>query len=368
MRLFIVIAFILTAPSETFAASEPWSMDLSVFGEIFGYIMAQYMGYLAAVHSDLMMIFRSPMRILLAIYIVYVGCRLILEGYRELRGAMFTCMYISIVYATFFEWNNYADYVVLPIFNLGLELSAFFISAGDGVSINTVHDIFQVLSDVSLHFFAAIHMFSPKGSVFLNAGAYIVYFLAVAPLYMAFFVFNLLFFYLFAMSFLGMIIFFIIGGPVIMLAALRKAHGILIAWMKGVLNYFLQAVFVAAGMGILLTGLIDLVDVLESQAAAGANILSFIYLKAIIWIMFSIAVLLKAPSYAAHMSSSNGGGSSSVLGATMATVSVVMSGAFYGNYMADQFAPGRKHEKKKLSGEEATRILNQERNIRGGGR
>jgi hypothetical protein len=362
MKLLSPFLLIVFLHSDAFAVDLS-TTEASVFDVVFKFVLAMHMKYLGTIYVKLMACFLVPIRIMMAMYILYVAYSVATEGYREWRGVLFTCVYISLAYASLMEWGFYSEYIVKPTIELGLDLSAFFISVSDKTIISSTSDLFQTLDKMLEQIFAAIEMYAPKGHFLMNAGSYLIYLIAALPLYICFILLNLLFFYLFTISFVGMFVFLVIGGPILMMAAFRHCHGIVKTWFKAMMNYLFSIIFISIVMGIYLNGLLELVELSQEQALAGVSILSILYLKVMVWCIFAILCLRMAPTYASQLCNSIGGSPGSLMSVTLATTSLVLSGAIYG-----ERGPMSGSFKQNSPSLNATEILNKERNIRGSDR
>ena len=285
--------------------------------------------YITKLYGLLMEYFKYPFRIILLAYIFYVAKCVSADGFGKAKELVYTCLSVAFMYSALLEWEIYGEYVVKTILLLGIKLSGFFISISDMNAYADPRDVFVALDKLALQFFHGIESAAPEGNFLVNAGRYVSYAIAAVPLFVLFAAMYMAFFIIFTIAFFGIFILLVIGGPILLLAAIKEMRTLLWAWLRGIANYLLLAIFVSIIMGITLMGLIESMTLFHDNAANGFGFLNVEYLKLLIWCGFSLGMLLKAPDFAAHMSGAAAGSTSGIAGGLSA-----VSGVFAGSALS----------------------------------
>nr|WP_287412658.1 type IV secretion system protein [Pseudodesulfovibrio sp.] len=319
--------------------------DYGVSANIFSNLILMNTQYVSAIYGELMESFGMFFRAFVTLYIVCTGYKFYkAESKMSVYDLLISCIIASSLYAVIFEWTWYYDFVIETAVNLTLDASSFFISSaptsGGSEGFGNVHEVFRSLDQTVIDFFRAIEDLSPKGNFLTNAWRYFCFILAMIPLFTIFMAMYASFFVIFGIAFFSMFIFFIMGGPCFLFVAFKETRHIFITWCRGLLNYMLLAALAAIVMGICGKGISEAVLAFTMQSETVSIIVSDSYLKILIWCAFCLAMILKSPDFAAHMTGTIAGSTSGIAGALSAGTSALAGGLFVGSKMAGGAAGG----------------------------
>ena len=332
-KVALALLVVICVSSQSFASDaylylpEYHGNEIGPLWAIFFKIFELNIKYITKSYELLMEYFKYPFRMILLAYIFYVAKCVSTEGFGKVKELVYTCLYITFMYSALLEWKIYGEYVVRTILLLGLKLSGFFISISDMGAYAAPHDVFVALDKLALQFFHGIESAAPEGNLLVNAGRYMSYVIAAIPLFVLFAAMYMAFFIIFTIAFFGIFVLLVIGGPILLLAAIKKTRTLLWAWLRGIANYLLLAIFVSIIMGVTLMGLVDSMKLFHDNVMNGFGFLNVEYLKLLIWCGFSLGMLLKAPDFAAHMSGAAAGSTSGIAGGLSAVSGVFAGGA-----------------------------------------
>lgn len=313
--------------------------EYGISAAIFSNLIVMNTKYVQNIYGNLMESFGLFFRAFVTLYTVYVGYRFYkAESKASVYDLLISYLIAAGIYAVVFEWTWFYDVIIETSVNLTLDLASFVISSAtslDGaINYNNVHEVFKSLDQTVIDFYTAIQSLSPKGNFITNAWRYVCFGLAMIPLFMAFLAMYAAFFVIFGVAFFSMFIFYVMGGICLLFAAFHETRHIFFTWVRGLLNYMLLAVFAAVIMGICGKGINDSVAIFATQSETASVIVSEAYLKVLIWCAFCLAMILKAPDFAAHMTGTMAGSTSGIAGALSAGTSALGGGILAGGKLA----------------------------------
>ncbi|KAB1437301.1 type IV secretion system protein [Pseudodesulfovibrio senegalensis] len=300
--------------------------EAGIAGSIFTQLIGLNNIYLNSIYSTLMDYFCTPLRIGMLIYTLYIAYSLSTKGWEAMKSLTATYLYFLFLYSAFLEFSFFYENIVDVTIKTTMNLSSFFISAGEAKEYTNVHEVFNKLDDTAMNFFQAIQKIAPDETFITNAGKYFTYAIAAIPLFALFIGMYTAFFVIFSIAIFSMYVFFVYGGPVFFLAAFPQTRSILKTWFRGLLNYALLVITASIIMGITASNLVDAIAQFQKQATSGESIFNLAYLKILIWCGFSLATILKSPDFAAHMTGSMAGSTTGIAGALSATSGAVGGG------------------------------------------
>ena len=313
--------------------------DYGISATVFSNLILMNTQYVASIYGALMDSFGAFFRAFVILYIVWTGYRFYkAESRASVQDLLISCVLASTIYSAVFEWTWYYDTVIETVVELTLNISSFLISAAphaigsDGYG--SVHEVFKSLDQTVIGFFGAIQDLSPKGNFLINAWRYFSFVLAMLPLFVVFLAMYTAFFVIYGMAFFSLFIFFVMGGICFLFAAFKETRHIFYTWCRGLLNYMLIAILAALVMGICGKGISEAVAAFTLQSQTISVIVSDSYLKILIWCAFCLAMILKTPDFAAHMTGSMSGSTTGIAGALTAGTSALGGGIFVGSKMA----------------------------------
>lgn len=312
--------------------------EYGVSAAIFNSLILMNSQYIEAVYADLMNSFGLFFRAFFVLYTVFTGYKWYKANSSfSAYDLIISYIIVASVYSCVLEMSWFYDVVIETTLNLTLDLSSFFISATNnlplGEDISNVHELFKHLDATVLNFFNALENMAPKGVWLTNAWRYVCFVVAMLPLFMTFLAMYVAFFAIFGMAFFSMFIFFIVGGICMLFAAFPETRHIFYTWLRGLLNYMLLAVFAAVIMGICGKGIGDAVAVFTAQSEAAPVFVSDAYLKILVWCAFCLAMILKAPDFAAHLTGSMAGSTTGIAGGMSASASALGGGLWTASKM-----------------------------------
>lgn len=313
--------------------------DYGISATVFSNLILMNTQYVASIYGALMESFGMFFRAFVVLYIVWTGYKFYkAESRATVYDLVISCAIASAIYSAVFEWNWYYNTVIETVVELTLDISSFLISAAphaigsDGYG--SVHEVFKSLDQTVVDFFSAIQALSPKGNFLINAWRYFSFILAMLPLFTVFLAMYAAFFVIYGIAFFSMFIFFVMGGICMLFAAFKETRHVFYTWCRGLLNYMLIAISAALVMGICGKGISEAVSAFTLQSQTISVIVSDSYLKILIWCAFCLAMILKTPDFAAHMTGSMAGSTTGIAGGLTAATSALGGGIFAGSKMA----------------------------------
>ncbi len=299
--------------------------------------------YVFSVYESLMTSFGIFFRALIVLYTVYVGYVFYKSESRfSVCDMILSYLITASVYSVVFEWSWFYSVIIKTTLNMTLDTASFFISAAtsnDAMgNFGSIHDVFKSLDQTLIDFYTAVQNLSPKGNILTYAWRYVCFIIAMIPLFMVFLAMYAAFFVIFCIAFFSMFIFYMIGGVCLLFVGFKETRHICFTWIRGLLNYMLLAVFAAVVMGICGKGIHDAVSLFAAQAETASVIVSDAYIKVFVWCTFCLAMILKTPDFAAHLTGTMAGSTSGVAGALSAGTSALGGGMLAGSKLAGGWA------------------------------
>lgn len=220
---------------------------------ILQFLMREIDSYQAAIFGSLIAGFLVFSRVIVTLYIVVVGYRVLMgkTGDRAKEWAVSAALLVALQ-GVLFESSVYSEWVTEPIKSAMLGLSSLF--SGDGNK-GDAFGIFSRLDTAMTTITTVIDRLEPGGNFLTNAMAYIK--VSLASLILLVFMGGLYIIYLVqvGLAIFSVHILFIIGGPFLFFAVFRETRFIAWTWFRTTLQYSLWLVLLSLVMGVGINGI-----------------------------------------------------------------------------------------------------------------
>lgn len=269
------------------------------------------------VYPSLMQSFGFWIRLLLLLYIVIVGYMLIMGKVKEnmVMDFIVSVVLLVLIYTCIMESSFYIHYVKNPVMQLTEDLGGFFIDiaykksmATRGGTVGALNRLDGIYEKV----FVQMVNLSPKGNIFkIFEFMNIIYSLQIVLLVAIYAAMHIAFMILLIMAYFSIYIMHTLGGIFIFCAAFKKTRFIFFTWLRAILNYSVLIVMLCMVMSVCIYGITASMEKLlvlrNTNALMGPE-----YILMIVWCLITLALLLKAPDYAAALTGGQAGSTAGI--------------------------------------------------------
>ena len=269
------------------------------------------------VYPSLMQSFGFWIRLLLLLYILIVGYMLIMGKVKEnmVMDFIVSVVLLVLIYSCIMESSFYIHYVKNPLMQLTEDLGGFFIDIAYKKSMATTGGIVGALNRLDRIYegiFIQMVNLSPKGSIFKMFNVLnIINTLQILILIAIYAIMHIAFLILLIMAYFSIYIMHTLGGIFIFCAAFKKTRFIFFTWLRAILNYSVLIVMLCMVMSVCIYGIdasmSKITTLKDSNALLGPE-----YILMIVWCLITLALLLKAPDYAAALTGGQAGSTAGI--------------------------------------------------------
>lgn len=279
-------------------------------------IIFQLNEFMYSIFPTLMNSFGVWIRSFVILYFVIVGILILKGEFGNATNEVATSLVIiTILYSIIMESNVYFSMIVNPFINVVNELSGFFVDTINADSFvrkgNGVKGLLMQIDEMFGKIVFIIESMKPSGTIVTNGwvyfqalGAIIVLIFFLGATYAAFFA-------LIVIGFFSLYLLFTVGGIFIFFASFKKTRFIFYSWLRAIANYALLIVFTCMVMSICIFGMNVSINALADVSGANA-IFTTQFAASVCWSMLTLAMLLKAPDFAAALSGGQAGSTTGI--------------------------------------------------------
>lgn len=294
--------------------------------EMFGSMLDQLRMYTEGIYPSLMDSFDIWVRVFVTLYLTLAGIGVATGYFKEATKQVITSMVLVVLLHTLImESNSYFFWIVQPYVDLVFDVSTFFV-ANDGSFSVGFDNLFQNLDMMLAKLFLILDEIKAEGGLLSDAWFYVKAAIASLLLILLFGFLYAAFLAIIIMAYFSIYALFVVGGICIFFAAFKQTRFIFSAWLRGIFNYGLLAVFAAIIMSICMFGLNHGVDKFLTVASQ-STIFGKDYWTAVFWCCVSIAMILKAPDLASVISGGSAGSTMGIAAGMGLLGSTVLGGA-----------------------------------------
>lgn len=284
-------------------------------GELFGRMSDQLQEFHKAVYPALMLSFGGFIRIFVTLYIVLGGYGVAIGMFKEATKQMIVSLFlVFFLHGFVLESDVYSSWLTPHITGFFMSLADFFavkaLAAGGMGHATDSFSVFTALDEMISRLNGATNAIEASAGMldFLKVKmwfAVITLTLVYAFMYGAFMA-------IIVIGYFSLHILYLVGGICIFFAAFNQTRFIFYSWLRGVFNYGLLIVFSSIILSICIFGLNESLARLIASAQNTREIFTREYFFAVFWALVSIALILKAPDFAAMLSGGSAGSTAGI--------------------------------------------------------
>jgi len=321
----------------------PDAMYKGFSSELFWKMSAQLQKFHTAVYPGLMQSFGGFIRIFVILYILLAGYGIAANMFKEATKQMTISIgLVILLHSLIMESNAYSTTITPMITAFFMNLADFFtvkaLAAGGMSGATDSFSVFTALDEMMGRLdYATKAIEASSGALeFVRAKMWFAIFtltVIYAFLYGAFMA-------LMVMGFFSLHILYLVGGICIFFAAFNQTRFIFYSWVRGIFNYGLLIVFASIMISICIFGLNESLAALIDSAQRSNEVFTREYFFAVFWALVSIALMLKAPDFAAMFSGASAGSTAGIAAGMGLVTGAIAKGVKTGMKPVGKFSGG----------------------------
>ncbi|MDG4475600.1 type IV secretion system protein [Thiovibrio frasassiensis] len=284
-------------------------------GELFARMSDQLQEFHNAVYPALMQSFGGFIRVFVTLYIVLGGYGVAVGWFKEAtKQTIVSILLVVFIHSFVLESNVYSSWFTPHITGFFMGLADFFatkaLAAGGMNHATDSFSVFNALDEMISRLNGATNAI--ESSVGMLDFLKVKMWFAVITLTVIYAFLYGAFMAIIVIGYFSLNILYLVGGICIFFAAFSQTRFVFYSWLRGVFNYGLLIVFASIVMSICIFGLNESLARLIASAQETREIFTRDYFFAIFWALVSIALILKAPDFAAMFSGGQAGSTAGI--------------------------------------------------------